>query len=87
MKLKNYSKENFQNMQKKRYMNQQFIILTSILTGITSLANISKIYLRDIMDFTHSKFCIGVSDDGDITGIPLKEINSNLKEELVKKCR
>ena len=53
---------------------------------LLSLANISKIYLRDVIDFTHSKFCIGVSDDGDITGIPLKEHQiPNLKKELVKK--
>jgi hypothetical protein len=53
---------------------------------LISLANISKIYLRDVEDFTHSKFCIGVSDDGDITGIPLKEHQiPSLKEELVKK--
>ena len=51
-----------------------------------SLANISKIYLRDVIDFTHSKFCIGVSDDGDITGIPLKEHQiPSIKQELVKK--
>ena len=51
---------------------------------LLSLANISKIYLRDVEDFTHSKFCIGVSDDGDITGIPLKDHQiPSLKEELI----
>jgi hypothetical protein len=53
---------------------------------LLSLANISKIHLRDVIDFTHSKFCIGVSDDGDITGIPLKEHQIPcLKEELITK--
>ena len=53
---------------------------------LISLANISKIYLRDVINFTHSKFCIGVSDDGDITGIPLKEHQiPNLKKELLIK--
>tara|TARA_B100001059_G_scaffold215248_1_gene232598 strand:- start:61 stop:1230 length:1170 start_codon:yes stop_codon:yes gene_type:complete len=53
---------------------------------LLSLTNIKKIYLRDLDQFTHSKICIGVSDDGDITGIPLKEYQvSSLKTELVKK--
>ena len=53
---------------------------------LLSLANISKIYLRDVVDFTHSKICIGVSDDGDITGIPLKEHQiPDLTKELLKK--
>ena len=39
--------------------------------------------MRDIIDFTHSKFCIGISDDGDITGIPLKEYQiPRIKEKL-----
>ena len=53
---------------------------------LLSLTNIKKIYLRDLDQFTHSKICIGVSDDGDITGIPLKEYQiSSLNTELVKK--
>jgi hypothetical protein len=53
---------------------------------LLSLTNIKKIYLRDLDQFTHSKIFIGVSDDGNITGIPLKEYQiSSLKTELVTK--
>ena len=73
-------------VEKKIYESTIYYINKYFDRYLLSLANISKIYLRDIMDFTHSKFCIGVSDDGDITGIPLKEHQiPNLKEELVKK--
>ena len=73
-------------VEKKIYESTIYYINKYFDRYLLSLANISKIYLRDIIDFTHSKFCIGVSDDGDITGIPLKEHQiPNLKEELVKK--
>ena len=53
---------------------------------LLSLANIKKIYLQDLTNFTHSKICFGVSDNGNITGIPLKEQQiSHLKVELVNK--
>ena len=38
---------------------------------LISLTNISKSYLTDLLDETHSKFYIGVSDSGIITGVPI----------------
>ncbi len=55
---------------------------------ICSLTNIDKKYLSSIQEENYSKFYIGVSDTGDITGIPihksqLQDIKLLLEEKLV----
>ena len=53
---------------------------------LLSLTNISKIHLPKLLNQTHSKICFGVSDTGDITGIPLLPCQiDNLKKDLVNK--
>ena len=53
---------------------------------LLSLANISKIHLPSLLNHTHSKICVGVSDSGIITGIPLHSSQiDNLKIDIVEK--
>tara|TARA_B100000035_G_C21022176_1_gene564521 strand:- start:544 stop:1698 length:1155 start_codon:yes stop_codon:yes gene_type:complete len=53
---------------------------------LLSLANISKIHLPSLLNYTHSKICFGVSDSGIITGIPLHSSQmDNLKIDIVEK--
>ena len=53
---------------------------------LLSLANISKIHLPSLLNYTHSKICFGVSDSGIITGIPLHSSQiDNLKIDIVDK--
>lgn len=50
---------------------------------ILSLSNIQKIFLPTCADKTHSKFYLGVSDSGEITGIPMKRDKiDTLKQDL-----
>jgi hypothetical protein len=74
--------------------NVKSIIYKSILYYISkyfdryllSLTNISKMYLPFLLDKTHSKIFIGVSDKGNITGIPLNDDQIKYLEiELVNK--
>ena len=52
---------------------------------ILSLSNIRKIFLPTCVDKTHSKFYLGVSDSGEITGIPMKRNKiETLKQDLQK---
>jgi hemoglobin-like flavoprotein len=56
---------------------------------LLSLTNISKIHLPKLLNQTHSKICFGVSDKGDITGIPLlsyqiEELKTNLVNKVIK---
>lgn len=52
---------------------------------ILSLSNIQKAFLPSCMDKTHSKFYLGISDSGEITGIPLKRNKiETLKTDLLR---
>ena len=74
------------NVEKQIYDTIIYYINKYFDRYLLSLTNISKIYLNNLTEFTHSKICIGVSDNGVITGIPLKEYQIiNLKEEIIKK--
>jgi len=73
-------------VQERIYESTKYYIEKYFDRYLLSLANISKIYLNNLTEFTHSKILIGVSDYGDVTGIPLKEYQIEpLKGELVNK--
>ena len=94
---KHYSLEDYKDLQEGIITNK---IRTSIHSSlvyyfdkylqkyICSLTNIDKKYLNSVKDENYSKFYIGVSDIGDITGIPihksqLDDIKLLLEEKLV----
>ena len=74
------------NIEKQIYETVIYYINKYFERYLLSLTNIKKIYLKDLTNFTHSKICFGVSDQGYITGIPLKEYQiPYLKDEILKK--
>ena len=81
-------KRNYMNSKAQRYTYESVIYYINKYLNryMLSLTNISKIFLPNLLDQTHSKFYIGVSDEGIINGIPFpSDMIENLKQELILK--
>ena len=78
-------KKRYMNTKTKRYIYDSVIYYIDKYLNryMLSLTNISKIFLPNLLNQTHSKFYIGVSDEGIINGIPMcMDMIDNLKQDL-----
>ena len=81
-------KKGYMNSKTQRYLYEstKYYMNKYLNRYMLSLTNISKIFLPNLLDQTHSKFYIGVSDEGIINGIPFPSyMIENLKQELILK--
>ena len=81
-------KKGYMNSKTQRYLYEstKYYMNKYLNRYMLSLTNISKIFLPNLLDQTHSKFYIGVSDEGIVNGIPFpSDMIVNLKQELILK--
>ena len=80
-------KRGFINSKLKRYIYESVLNYIDKYYDryLLSLTNIKKNFLPTLLDKTHSRFIIGVDDDGTITGIPvIPEDLHKLKNEIME---